>query len=204
MNKETCFNEVRFKHKTGTVMLMLLVMLVVGGIVALRIMPDQSLIIRRTAEEDLSSDISNLRSAFDLKYASDDDWNPLEQIDPERRLSPFQPEKQEVQIIIKDLFESGYLRSDKIFDSTVPSHQWNTTTYWKLTTNFASNSSFISLDQDDWPVAWATSTEGVIDAEIDDDYFLWLTELDDYPHQNKFGKIMTTEGHSLRIRKTEP
>ena len=199
MNKKTSFNLVYLKHKTGTVMLMLLVMLVVGGIVALRVMPDQSLVVRRTAEENLSSDISNLRAAFDLKYASNEDWNPLDEIT--ESLSPFQPEKGEVEAIITDLFESGYLRSKNIFDSTVPAHQWNTATYWKLTTNFASNSSFISLDQDNWPVSWATSTVVVIDAQIDPDYFLWLTELDDYPHQNKFGKIMTTKGHSLRIRK---
>ena len=173
--------------RRGALLLMLFVMLIVGGIVALRMMPNEELITRRDKESGLNNDLSQVREALDLvRVASHPEWVDLSLTDT--------PDLIQAKIASMALW--GYLRSESVKDSAVPEHLWGTDKpyFWKVTMNLATNTSFeVGLD------AWYPSADSTV---IEDNTnYLNTTKLDEYPYQNKLGNLLNKKGRATCIRR---
>ena len=173
--------------RRGALLMMLFVMLIVGGIVALRMMPNEELVTRRDKESGLNSDLSQIREALDLvRIASHPQWVDLKLGDTD----------DQIQAKIASMTKWGFLRSQDIKDPAVPSHLWgpNKTYYWKVTTNLATNTSFeVGLD------AWYPSTDSTVYEDTTN--YLNTTKLDEYPYQNKLGNLLNKKGRATCIRR---
>lgn len=180
--------------RSGTIMLMLLLLVVVAGISALKIIPDQGLLTKRTQEAELNTNLSHLRFAFDIKQITYPEWDPTDggTIDLN--------DKEKIQQLIDSLHADGFLRSAKISDPTIMRHNWGNNNFWKYRQNLINNSSFEN-ETADLPDNWTCTTNTETNLILDTENFLWADELDDYPNQNKFGKLMSIEGKSLKITK---
>lgn len=168
-------------------LLMLFVMLIVGGIMALRLLPNEELITRRDKESGLNSDLSQIREALDLvRVSSNSDWKELKLNDS--------PEK--IAAKIASLTAWGYLRSNEIRDPAVPAHLWgpDKAYYWRVTVNLASNTSFeTGLEY------WTPAADSTV--FTDEDNYLNTTKLDEYPYQNKLGDLLNKKGKATCIRR---
>ncbi len=162
--------------RQGALLMMLFVMLIVGGIVALRMMPNEELITRRDKESSLNTDLSQVREALDLvRVASYPGWIELQASDTPAVL----------QAKIASLAAWGFLRDNDIKDPAVPAHLWGPGKpyFWQVTLNLATNTSF-EFSQDGWqPSADTTVT-------TDEQNYLNSTKLDEYPYQNKLGNML--------------
>ncbi|MEW6709813.1 MAG: hypothetical protein AB1403_08340 [Candidatus Riflebacteria bacterium] len=177
-------------NRKGALMLMLLVVIVIGGIVALRMLPQEDVIAKREKEENLHKNLSQIREAFDLKWQADENW------------TPDLTNKAGIRAALQTLANEGFLREEDILDPTVPTYLWDTSDiyYWKASTNIASNTSFELEDPSDPTLiaSWtkAPDTEAATVTQYLDDNIL-----DDYPHQNKLGAPLQGGGTSLMIVK---
>ncbi len=173
--------------RRGALLMMLFVMLIVGGIVALRMMPNEELVTRREKESGLNSDLSQVREALDLvRVASHSEWVDLKLEDTPASIAAK----------IASMAEWGFLRSEDIKDPAVPSHLWgpDKSYYWKVTVNLATNTSFeVGLDE------WSTSADSTV--EEDDVNYLNTTKLDEYPYQNKLGNLLNKKGRATCIKR---
>lgn len=176
------------QSRKGALMLMLLVVIIVGGIVALRMLPQEEVIVKRQKENSLHSNLSQIREAFDLKWQSKPDW------------APDLSNKAGIKAALQQLATENYLREEDIKDPTVPSYLWDTAEiyYWRASTNIASNTSF-ELDDPSDPTLIASWTKAPDTTAATDSNFLDHPANDDYPHQNKLGASMRSGGSSLKI-----
>lgn len=177
--------------RRGALMLMLLVTMIVGGIVALRMLPQEEVIAKREKEEDLHKNLSQIREAFDLKWQADPNW------------APDLTTKAGIESALNTLVTEKYLRDDKhLKDPTVPNHLWDSSDeyYWRASANIASNTSFESDDPSD-PALIASWTKAPDTTAATDTTYLENPANDDYPHQNKLGRPGRGKGVSLRIIK---
>jgi type II secretory pathway pseudopilin PulG len=179
--------QVSFSRR-GAMMLMLLVVLIIGSIVALQLLPNEELVTRRSRESSLNTEISQIREAFDLMKVASPTWEPW----PEG----VEPAAASIALVLQELVDIGYLRSSALVDPTVMSHNWGPgKTFWRATTNLASNSSFqISIDG---LTAWDWNANETTAAT--DTIYLYDMKVDDYPFQNKLGELMGKSGAALKI-----
>jgi hypothetical protein len=176
-----------YDSRRGALLMMLFVLLIVGGIVALRMMPNEELVTRRDKESGLNSDLSQVREALDLvRVASHPEWVDLKLDDT--------PEQ--IQAKIASMSQWGFLRSEDIKDPAVPPHLWGPDKpyYWKVTVNLATNTSF-EIGLDEWNAAVDTT---VVE---DEENYLNTTKLDEYPYQNKLGNLLNKRGRATCIRR---
>ncbi len=173
-------------NKRGTLMLMVLMGIIIGGIVALRLLPSEDIKERRIKENSLSVNLTHIREAFDLKRMEDPSYNPS--LDT----------RGDIKNALIYLRDNKYLGNDSLKDPTIPAYLWDTNDkyFWKQTENLASNTSF---EGDDAMENWKVSFETVLAEDID--VYMRSGELDDYPDQNKYGDIMRVTGSSLIIVK---
>jgi len=164
------------RARRGALLMMLFVMLIVGGIVALRMMPNEELITRRDKETSLNTDLSQVREALDLvRVASYPGWIELQASDTPASLSAK----------IASLTAWGFLRDNDIKDPAVPTHLWGPGKpyFWQVTLNLATNTSF-EFSQDGWQSSADTTVL------TDEQNYLNSTKLDEYPYQNKLGNML--------------
>ncbi|MDD2999294.1 MAG: hypothetical protein EOM80_14125 [Erysipelotrichia bacterium] len=173
--------------RRGAMMLTLLVIFVAAGIVALQMLPDEDLALKRSTETVLQAELSQIREAFDLKTVSVGGAPG----DLSAAATP-----QEVETAIEDLSREGFLRNENIKDPTSVAGMWGVSSanYWRVVDNIASNTSF-ELDIDQWQI----SKGSVID--LDAQRYPRTTGLDDYPYQNKLGNILKSSGRALKVTK---
>lgn len=173
-------------HRRGALMLMLFVVIVVGSIIALRLLPENDVIVRRDTEDYLHNNLSQIREAFDMKWQADPAWNP--------DLS----NKAGIKVALTTLTTENYLRDKDVKDPTIPNYLWDSSDdyFWKASANFASNNSF---EEDPATIVNWTAAPGT--TAVTDVQYLSGTELDDYPHQNKLGLPLQSGGNSLMITK---
>lgn len=181
-----------FANRRGALMLMLLVAIIIGGIIALRLLPQEEVIAQRDREEILHGNLSQIREAFDLKRQADPTWNPFPDLDNTTMAS--------VTDVLEQLANENFLREKDVKDPTVPHYLWGTTSnyFWRVSENIASNTSFELEDPAD-PTAiasWTASPESVVATDTE---YLSDSSVDDYPHQNKLGSILQSSGASLKI-----
>ncbi|GAB4277821.1 MAG: hypothetical protein Kow0029_20700 [Candidatus Rifleibacteriota bacterium] len=176
--------------RRGALMLMLLVAIIIGSIVALRLLPEEEVIARRDREEELHGNLSAIREAFDLKWQADPTWDP----DLSNRVA--------IKAAMDTLVAENYLRDSDVVDPTIPNYLWNTSDdfFWRASSNLASNTSFeLSDPAGTEPIASWTIAPGTDAATVTT--YLSDSELDDYPHQNKLGAPLKSSGYSLQIVK---
>ena len=180
-----------YNRQRGAVLLLLMVMLVVGGIAALKLVPQEELITLRSKENCLNLELSQIREAFDLMQIASPSWQPWED-----NFDPAHPNAAaSIAMTLKTLHENGFLRDKDINDPGIMSQLWGTSTsqiFWKASGNIVSNSSFqINMMNWDWNQTDTVAATDTIFPESGD--------LDDYPYQNKLGNLLDNSGASLRI-----
>jgi hypothetical protein len=169
-------------------MLILLVAIIIGGIIALRMIPEQDVVVIRAKEENLHKNLSQIRAAFDLRWIEDETWDP-DLSNPGG-----------IQDALDELVASGVLRAEDIKDPTIKEYLWGTSAryFWQSSANIASNTSFEAADGLDNIPEWVVPADTIaatVSAYLED------TTLDDYPHQNKLGQNLLSGGAALEITK---
>lgn len=179
--------------RKGSVMLMLLVMVIIGGILAMRLLPDVEIIERRQSDVQLGLYLGQIRQALDIKRTIDPDYNPL----------PENPTIADISNMLDQLVTDKLLAANLLKDSTIPSHLWESelSFYWVPSTNIASNTSFEVSDSDPTFVSQFWKQGTTTQAESDFGFFLDHPSLNDYPGQNKLGNVLSTIGTSIKIVK---
>lgn len=173
--------------RRGALMLMLFVVIVVGSIIALRLLPENDVIVRRDKEDNLHNNLSQIREAFDLKWQVDPAW------------APDLSNKAAIRAALATLQTENYLRNLEVKDPTIPNYLWDTADeyFWKASANIASNTSFEDDDPAPGEIASWTVAPDTYAATVTE--YLSDSELDDYPHQNKLGEPLHSGGSSLMI-----
>lgn len=187
-------------NKRGSMLLMVMVMLIVAALLAMKLMPDEQTLNKREDETFYDSDLSQLREAVDLaRLAAQDENNDkmFYREDPSAPngeyfgwqgfLASDTPEK--IKEKIDFLVSNGFLRKSNIRDNSVPEHLWGEDkTYWRVSTNYASNTSFeIDVVGDTGTVSynWMDSKDG--SCSVAENIHLNSMAIDEYPYQNKLG-----------------
>ena len=179
------------KSQAGTVMLALLVVIIIGGLVASRLVPSFEIQKKRETDVQLRFNLGLLRQGFDLKSKADPTYNPS------------LTTRAEIKDAIASLSLEGFLNMSTLRDPTVPAHLWDKSddTYWKIVENLAETSSFESDEiVDGFLASWSTGAAGTI-AATDSTFFpsLGSSNLDNYAGQNKLGELMSTRGNSVKL-----
>ncbi len=181
-------------NRKGTVILLLLILLSIGAIIAQQMGPSEEMLNRRLAENGLTTDISQIREAFDLMRIASQSWQPWEDdFDPDHTDAPASIAK-----ILTTLQAEGFLRNSEVYDSTTRKHLWGTGAgkqFWQASVNLASNSSFQIYTGEAKSWDWSqTDTSAATDS-----FFLNEQGIDDYPFQNKLGESAGMSGFSLKV-----
>lgn len=174
-------------NKRGSMLLMVMVMLIVAVLLAMKLMPDEQTLNKREDETFYDSDLSQLREAVDLARLAAQDEKNVKMFGWQGFLASDTPE------IIKEkidfLVSNGFLRKSDIRDNSVPEHLWGEDkTYWRVSTNYASNTSFeIDVVGDTGTVSynWMDSKDG--SCSVAENIHLNSMAIDEYPYQNKLG-----------------
>jgi type II secretory pathway pseudopilin PulG len=178
----------------GTVMLMLLVAVLIGGILALRLVPTYEVQQRRESDTQLRLTLGQIRQAFDMKLMVDPTYNPV--LDTPA----------DVANALKTLANENFLLADSgdfvvdegtLRDLTIPKHLWKKgDQFWTRANNVASNTSFEELDTSGEVASWTAEPNTIFSI---DEAYLDLPDLDDYPGQNKLGVTFGSQGKALKI-----
>ena len=181
-------------NRHGTILMIFLLLMVSLAILAVQMIPNEEMINRRIDETILSSEVSQVREAYDLMRMASPTWVPFEaDFDPDHADAPASIAK-----ILDQLFSSGFLRSKDVYSPGFRRHLWGTEPgkfYWHATGNIASNSSFQVMVGDG--LAWDWSRTDTVAAT--DSFFPQDQAVDDYPFQNKLGDQLFKNGSSLKI-----
>lgn len=175
-------------RRQGTVMIMLLMAILVGGFVAIRLIPDVEIQERRQKDVQLKLALSQIRQAISLRAFSDPGYNP-DFSSPAAIASE-----------LADLEARNFLPSAKILrDRHVPAHRWGTganDVYWQVVQNYASNTSFELMEEAGIVPTWGAEASTTLAL---DSFYPSSPSGDDFPGENKLGVVFGSKGHSLRI-----
>ncbi len=172
--------------RRGTLMILLMVGMIVMGIIATRLLPEEEIKVRREKENRLQVNLSQIREAFDLKRTADPTYDP--------DLS----NKALIIAALTQLKNDGYLNEDDISDPTIPHYLWglNDEYFWRSSKNLATNTSF---EVNDGSIdGWKPSADTKLSSDTN---YLDKNEFDDFPGQNKFGNFFQADGYSIKIVK---
>ena len=200
-------------HKTlnrrGSMLMTVMVILIVAAIIAAKLMPDEQTMVKREDEGFYNSDLSQLREAIDLvRLAAKNpdspaynEWQDFLASDTTASIS----EK------ITQLTNWGFLRKKELRDNSIPEFLWGADknasySYWLVSTNYASNTSFEiqaeGLDTNVYVTAsWEKET--VASASVTDKIKLNSMAIDEYPYQNKLGDSTRGENAIKMIKITK-
>ncbi|HOY65674.1 MAG TPA: hypothetical protein PLP29_02235 [Candidatus Ozemobacteraceae bacterium] len=173
--------------RQGTVILMLLVALMIGGIVAMRLIPGIEIQEQRQKNVQLKMALGQIRQAFAMRAAASATYNP--------DLS----NKNAIANELSSLAQLNYLNDPTQMDRHVPGHRWGTGTgdvYWKAADNIAENTSFEVTDTAGTIASWQIEAQTTLTRDW---FYLGTTEIDDFPGENKLGITLGLSGRSVRI-----
>ncbi|HEY9069652.1 MAG TPA: hypothetical protein VIV61_05310 [Candidatus Ozemobacteraceae bacterium] len=174
-------------NRQGTVILMLLVALMIGGIVAMRLIPGIEIQEQRQKNAQLKMTLGQIRQAFAMRAAASANYNP-DLSSPNAIASE-----------LSNLAELDYLYDPTQADRHIPGHRWGTGTsdvYWKAASNIAENTSFEVADTSGMIASWQIEAQTTLTRDW---FYLSTTEVDDFPGENKLGITLGLSGRSLRI-----
>ncbi len=179
------------KKRTGAILIFVLIALLIGGVIAARLIPDYNTIQTRGKEVNLGISLGQIRQAFDMAYAPDTGASQPPDIGTSSA---------EIEALLKGLSQEGYLSTYQLRDPSIPAYRWGTgpsDVYWRITRNFALQNSFenqltTSWEKDSQTTATTTDTyypnsDGLVD--------------DQYNSQNALGLPWSSHGSSYVITK---
>lgn len=174
-------------RRRGTVMMMLLVAIMIGGFVAIRLIPDVEIQERRQKDVQLKLALAQIRQAVSLRVFSDPTYNP-----------DFST-SESIASELADLEARNFLPSVKILrDRHVPAHRWGigpNDVYWQAVQNIATNTSFEQTASAGLIPAWA----GESTSNMTWDSFYPSGASDQFPGENMLGLKFGSKGFSMRI-----
>jgi len=175
-------------NRQGTVLLMVLIALMIGGIIAMRLIPSVEVQEHRQKEVQLKLALGHIRQAFAMREACS--------------TVPYEPNLKtstDIAVEMKDLTEKNFLFADTMSDRNVPNTRWGTESedlFWRAVENLASNTSFEVLDTSGVIVPWQVETSTTFTR---DHLYLNAPEIDDFPGENKLGLTFGMGGRAIRI-----
>ncbi len=184
------------RQRHGTVMLALLVVVLIGGILAIRLVPSYEIQERRQSDQELKFSLAQIRQAVDMKGFLDPTW----------------PESTGLNLgvasEVKDLMiglTKEKLLGDIPRDTTIVSYQWgqNMTAspteghFWVFCSNIASNTNFEDDAEDGSLASWTLGPDTYLATE----QVAFPDALDDYKGQNKFGRLFSNSNTAIKIVK---
>lgn len=190
----------RVNCRKGTLMIALMVVIGVMGLISYNLIPDRQTETQRRDEQALRTSLAEVRQAFDLKEMLTGSLTY-------DLLSTGSVPIASITAILKSLQNDNLLRSAAMTDSTFFRDQWglSSSSYWVMTSNIPFNNSFEAsvapdLSKSEFLASWSLGTPDTIATH---DKAFWLSRdndsFDDYRNQNKFGKVMTSSGTSMRV-----
>jgi len=174
--------------RQGTVILMVLIAMMVGGIVAMKLIPSVEVQERRQKNVQLKMALGQIRQAFAMRAAC--------------ATTPYEPDLTTSNAIaaeLDDLTQKNFLFTNAMTDRNVPSHRWGTGSedlYWRPADNLATNTSFEVTDTSGVVASWQIEPQTILTR---DDFYLNIPEVDDFPGENKLGRSLGLTGRSMRI-----
>ncbi|MBI3039246.1 Ig-like domain-containing protein, partial [bacterium] len=186
------------KNLNGVAMLAVMVILLVGGIAATQLIPLYESQAKKSTADRLKLNIGEIRKGFDLKRASNPGCEaPLNE---SSQLSS-------ISAVLASLTAENLMRNSDITDTTIPSFRWNTAsnTTWRVVFNNPFNGSFEVTDPKgagERLASWSASSSAVLAS--DSKYYPAGSSLDDYYGQNKFGRVLSNTGASLKVSSDNP
>ncbi|RCK78790.1 MAG: hypothetical protein OZSIB_1143 [Candidatus Ozemobacter sibiricus] len=182
------------RQRHGTVMLALLVVVLIGGVLAIRLVPSYEIQERRQSDQELRFSLAQIRQAVDMKSFLDPTWPPATM-------------NLGIASEVKDLLiglQKENLLGDIPRDTTIVSYQWAQNMsaspteghFWVFSSNIASNTNF--EDEEGGTLAsWTVGPETFLATE----QIAFPAALDDYKGQNKFGRLFSTNNTTIKIVK---
>jgi len=180
----------RLHNKKGALMLMLLVVIVVIGILAIKAIPEETTIVIREKEDQLSLNLSQMRQGL-----------ALERMASVSALYYGNFENQaEFKAYLDDLVARGFLSSIPD-DPNCPQYLWGTgpgQKFWIPTRNLLGSSSF---EIPDFSVSPWTIDESNVAINLSTEEWPGKDSpcYDNFPHQNLFGQNHSYNGTALAI-----
>ncbi len=188
-------------RRKGTVILGLLVVILLGGVLATRLVPSYEIQERRQSDLELRFALAQIRQAVDMKEMLDPDW-------PNNTGLNLGIASQ-----VKDLLNG--LIADNLLgaiprDTTIITYQWSQNLmaspsqaqYWVMAGNIASNSDFEDFRSDTISgiglASWSLGTTDTLLATVPVSF---PDALDDYKGQNKFGRRFSPVNYAIQITK---
>ncbi|HNW35301.1 MAG TPA: hypothetical protein PKM25_10245 [Candidatus Ozemobacteraceae bacterium] len=167
--------------------LMVLVAMMIGGIIAMRLIPSVEVQERRQKNVQLKMAIGQIRQAFAMREAC--------------ATVPYEPNLANANAIaaeLDDLTQKNFLLTDSMADRNIPMHRWGTSPsdlYWRPVDNLATNTSF-EVTNGATVASWVIAAQTVLTRDY---FYLNIPEIDDFPGENKLGQSLGLTGHSIRI-----
>lgn len=194
--------------KRGAMLMLLMVFLIIGGIVAMQMLPEEQTITLREDESALDAELSLIREAFDLANQAGD----LTATQPTTITATMTWPLNAVnlQSTIASLANYQYLHNKEIQDPTVKPYMWGVEVgsddykcYWQIHENLlATDSSFEKTNSGLLDDAWRHNTEST--SATTTTKTIADPSQDHYPYQNRFGRLFESEGSLMKvIRKQE-
>lgn len=196
-------------------MLGLLVALIVASIVALRMIPEYSTIEERTTEQEFIETIGHIRAAIDLERVLGD-ASPCKVEYDALVADPDNPVK--IEAYLKALERDNFLNISEFKNPAIPYYRWGTALgqdYWQVKLNLVSSDTAYGLGSFEAgtetnegfssPTGWVNSLAYNDNATFSTDTpSLETEEFDDYPGQNRLGKLSSYRGYSLKLATYTP
>ncbi len=179
-------------NRRGSAFLLAMALLVVGGLVASQLVPNEVTLVQRRQEQDLKHNLGSLRMAIELERIAS--FTPLYESDWSSRTQFLK--------YLDALIDHNLLPSVPA-DPLVPGFQWGSGTgkvYWIPTRNYLASSSFELIKLSD--STWATGSPNIL-ATVTSQYWTGQFDpsLDSFANENRFGAILKSSGTSLLIIK---
>lgn len=196
-------------------MLGLLILLIIGSIIALRTLPEYKTIEERALEQDFIEKIGHIRAAIDIDRSLGDK-SPCKPEYDDLMADPGNPVK--IEAYLKALSRENFLNLSRFKDPAIPDYRWGTgpnQLFWQVQLNLVSSDTAYGLGSFEAgaennegfnsPTGWVNSLAYNDNATFSPDTPSFESDsFDDYPGQNRLGRLLSLKGYSLRLATYTP
>ena len=201
-------------NKRGNLFLGLLVLIVITGIMATRLLPEYNTLQERAVEQEFAVTIGHIRAAMDIERAMLGSSPCLIEFDA-LYADPTNPVK--VNNYIKALENNNLLIHPDPSDPAIPNYRWGTGAgqlYWQVQKNLVASTTVPGMGSfEEWddssgvntPVGWTLGSLSPTQATfVNDSPSMENSNLDDYLGQNRFGDMNGYKGYALKLASSTP
>jgi type II secretory pathway pseudopilin PulG len=201
-------------RKRGNLFLGLLVLIVITGILATRLLPEYNTLQERAIEQEFAVTIGHIRAAMDIERAMLASSPCSTEFDA-LYADPTDPVK--VNNYIKALENNNLLIHPDPMDPAIPRYRWGTGAgqlYWHVQKNLVASTTAMAMGSfEEWddssgintPVGWNLGSLSPTQATyVNDSPSMENSNLDDYLGQNRFGDMAGYTGYALKLASSTP